>query len=113
MKEREPRLGCPFPFLRVAPAESDWERVFGRLFALLRAAVGGGVHVHGGPHRPVLVVQRDTIDFKVYDAFCRYLKQKGDPGLLEKFEVVRVRAVDTCQMWICGLDAALEGLDDD
>jgi len=113
MKEREPRLCCPFPFLRHVPLEAEWERVFGRLFGLLQAALRAGAHVHGGPHKPVLVVNRDTIDFGVFDAFCRFLDLKREPQLLDRFEIVRVRAVDTCQMWISGLDVALDGLADD
>ena len=66
-----------------------------------------GQGLHESDKRPVLVVNMDTLRAGFFPKFENVVRERGEPDLA-RFEVLKVWAVDTCQMWLAGLGHILE-----
>jgi len=73
-----------------------------RLTQLIEETLNPQGDLHTSNRKPVLVVNRDTIARGRYEEFEIYLDDERKKDLLDELDVIKVWAVDTCQMWLNG-----------
>ena len=96
------RVSISFPYNSKDPA------VFDKLLALLRGVSDQNRPINTSDRKPLMIVNTDTLERGGYDAFLRYLEDRHQTDVLNTYEMNRIRATDTCQMWIHGWDTILE-----
>lgn len=86
----------------------DDVKVCEKLIQIIRAILDPETNIHTSNSRPILVVDKDTIYNKWYEIFEKYLEKTGEGRLLDKLDIRKVWAVDTCQRWLEGFNTIIE-----
>src|SRR5271157_4802194 len=96
------RVSIMFPFM------TDDDDVFKGLHDTLQKVLTPSAGLNDSGRPPVLVVNMDTIRKGNFEKFETWIKENGDPHLLDKLDVIDVWSVDTCQMWLAGFGKILK-----
>jgi hypothetical protein len=105
------RVSLIFPYI------GDEDPIRDRLIEIIDAILDRRKNLHTSNRPPILVVNKDTINRKIYEKFKSYLRDKKRTDLLEKIDLkeidlIEVWAVDTCQMWLGGFGKIIDDKED-
>jgi len=96
------RVSLIFPFVGAGHQVRD------RLIQIIEAILDRKRNLHTSNMKPILVVNKDTVNRGMYEEFRNYLGGQGEIGLLDNMDIIEVWAVDTCQMWLNGFGRIMD-----
>src|ERR1017187_3118986 len=94
--------------LIMSPYTAASEQVFRGMADVLAHSQFKGTALHTSLEPPILVLHVDTEREGNYKRFVEYLDANGRSSLIDKYSVLRVWSVDTCQMWLAGWGKVLD-----
>jgi hypothetical protein len=90
------------------PYSAASEPVFRGMADVLSHALARGRALHTSREPPIVVLHVDTERAGNYRSFEEHLATTGRSSLIDKYSVLRVWSVDTCQMWLAGWGKVLD-----
>src|SRR6266516_3895883 len=98
------RVSLIFPY-SVSKTDED---VFEKLEQIISKVRDRNAPLHRSKKSPVLVINMDTFNRGMYDAFVQHMRDVRKLEDLNAFVPLKIWSVDTCQMWLSGFGKILD-----